>query len=87
MTIRELFREFAALKDANDDQHDRDVILAYRIEALHRTKTLPALSTLLSRRARPRQQSVATQRAMLEILSAQHGGQVRPHRPSTRRAG
>lgn len=86
MTIRELFREFTATKQVMDDAHDRDAMLAWRIEALHRTKTLPAPVTLMRHRTGSQRQSVQQQRTVLEMLSAQYGGQLRPHRPSPRRS-
>jgi len=69
------------------DEQDRDAILAWRIANLQRAKTLPAIATLLSRRARPKQQTVSQQRTMLHILSAQYGGALRPYQPSPRRDG
>lgn len=59
-----------------EDQNDRDVTLAYRIESLHRTKKLPSLLTLLTKR-RQMPQSVGEMKQTLHILAARYGGAVR----------
>lgn len=57
------------------DDHDRQVTLAWQIEALHRAKKLPELKTLLARYRRQRQ-STGQMRSMLHLLAEQHGGVV-----------
>jgi hypothetical protein len=78
LTIRELFREFVAAKQRREDQHDRDVTLAWRMAALERQKTLPKLETLLSKRGS--KQTAAEQRGVLHVLSAQYGIPIRTRR-------
>jgi len=75
-----LFREFVVSKQRQEDEHDRDMRLAWTIEGLRRQKKLPALKSLLTKR-RARTQTVHEQRAMLEILSAQYGIPLRKAKP------
>jgi hypothetical protein len=86
MTARAVVREMAIVRDR---EADRDLTLAWttvRLYAEWRTKKLPALAGLLSTAstataapppARPYGQTIAEQRAMLDILARRHGGRVR----------
>lgn len=72
LSLRELWNEFAAAKERLEQSVQRDLALAWHIEALHRQKQLPELSRLLRRHQR-RPQTIAEQRGVLEMLSAQMG--------------
>lgn len=62
--------EFEAAKARQKQQIQRDLVLAWHIEALQRQKKLPALEDLLRTR---RRQTVGEQRAMLQMLGDQLG--------------
>jgi hypothetical protein len=68
----ELAREMEAARLRQQDEADRVIALAWHIEALRRTKKLPALRTLLKETAQ-RPQTLAQQKAVIHILSAQMG--------------
>ena len=66
-----------AAKRRHQDARDRDLTLAWQIEALHRAKRLPALKTLLDKTEKPRPQTVSEQRTILEALSQTIGVPLR----------
>jgi hypothetical protein len=68
-------------QQARRDEHDRDISLAWHVAALERQKKLPALKTLLAKGGRERVQTVAEQRDMLHMLSAQYGIPLRKGTP------
>ena len=83
MTIRELFREFAAARLRAEDTYRRDLTLAWQISRLHgalRSKRgLQPLSIYLdeSARAVPAQQTYPQMRAVLRVLSESYGIPIR----------
>lgn len=66
--MRTLMRELVIAKQRREDEHDRDVTLAWTVEALRRTKRLPALKTLFAKRSSERQTSRQL-RTTLQLLS------------------
>lgn len=78
-----MFREFVVAQQRQEDDRDRDTVVAYSIAALSRAKKLPDLRVLLARNKR-RKQTVSEQKSMLHILSAQYGIPLR-RRPKGRR--
>lgn len=85
MTLREWFRELVAAKERYEEQHDRDLSLAWHIAALTRgTKGLPPLDRLRRRRGHGKvRQSVREQIAMWQVAAARFGGTFRPVDPKT----
>jgi len=89
--MREVVHEMTIARDQEGRAADRDLRLAWytvRLYAEWRTKKLPALADLLgtstgtpAARARAYGQSIAEQRAMLDLLARRHGGRVREVRP------
>jgi hypothetical protein len=73
-----LSAEFEAARLQREDEHDRDVVLAYHIVHIYvktqNDKRMPTLSTLLhgARRSSGRQ-SIAAQRSALQMLSQKYG--------------
>lgn len=59
---------------------------AWHIEALHRTKRLPALKSLLTKRG-TKVQTAGQQRMALQVLSAQYGFPLRKAKRRRRRDG
>lgn len=72
-----MFREFVVAKQRGEDDHDRDVALAWRIDALRRHKKLPSLKSLLVSGRRNQKQTPKQMRTALHLLAAQYGGEVR----------
>jgi hypothetical protein len=80
MTVRELFREFAADRMRARDYHDRDVTLAWqavRIYGLALAGKMPDLKSLMSDAA-PAQtiQTYEEQLEALKMLSGMYGGKL-----------
>ena len=70
-----MWLEFSVARARQTLEHQRDVVLAWHVEAIHRQKKLPPLEELL--KVRRRSQTVQEQRAMLSILSQQVGSPLR----------
>lgn len=84
----ELYREFEAASRREEDAFNRDVLLAFRIEAFRREKQVDVRRHLigdLGRQAR-RPQSAADARTALAQLSAQYGIPVRTRKRTSRRS-
>lgn len=83
LTVRGLFRELALAKERREGEHDRDMVLAWHMAALtRRTKGLPKVEQLLTRKPARRQQSVREQIAMWQVAAARFGGEFRPADPN-----
>lgn len=65
--MRTLMRELVVAKQRREDEHDRNATLAWTIEALRRTKRLPALKTLFAKR--DERQNARQMRTTLQLLS------------------
>lgn len=72
MTYREFFRELVAERERRFEANDRAMHLAWHIEALHRQKRLPSLSSLASKR-RGQEQTQEEMSVALRTLSEQYG--------------
>jgi len=59
------------------DAADRDITLAWHVEALHRQKKLPSLKTLVRRVGVSVRQSAVQMRSALSVMSAQYGIPIR----------
>jgi hypothetical protein len=77
-----LFREFAAARQRQRDQVERDIALAWQVVRIYvqtqNDKHVPALDSLLPRDPSlgPRRQTHAEQRAALATLSEMYGGPI-----------
>jgi hypothetical protein len=72
MTLRQLYREFVAAMERRTDQRDRDLYMAWHVEALSRQKKMPTLESLLRKKSSAAQ-SVSQMRDVLATLSKQYG--------------
>lgn len=77
MTVRELFREFAAARLRAEDDDRRNVTLAWQIVRIYiktkANKRLPSLQELLQQNARPVKQTPKQMEVMLSALSQKYG--------------
>jgi hypothetical protein len=82
MTVRELFREFAAERFRARDRFDRDTLQAWQVVRIYfqsmNDKKMPAIDSLMSDRAaaQPRVQSREEQLEALKMLSQMYGGKL-----------
>ena len=81
MTVRELFREFAADRMRARDEFDRDTTLAYQVVKIYFQSTgdgkMPALDSLLSDKVTaPAVQTYDEQLGALKMLSEMFGGKL-----------
>jgi hypothetical protein len=65
--LRSLFREFVAGKAAMEDAHDHSMRAAWTIASLHRTKRIPDIKTLLTKR--DVKQNAKQMRTSLQLIS------------------
>lgn len=72
MAPRELWMEFRAFKEKSRDAIERDLSLAWQVNALMRAKKLPTLRSLLEDRHIKRQ-SAKQIAGILEVMSEQYG--------------
>jgi hypothetical protein len=72
-----LYDELEAIRLRRKDEFERDVALAWHVEALRRQKALPKLERLLATQVK---QSAKEQRQMLQILSAQYKIPLKEHK-------
>lgn len=77
MTVRELFREFAAARLRAEDDDRRNVTLAWQIVRIYiktkANKRLPSIDELLLHTQRPVKQSAKQMEGMLSVLSQKYG--------------
>lgn len=67
MSWLELFREFEVAKRKREDERERDLVLAWHIEALHRQKTLPTLHEMLQKPLNQRQHALLA-KAKIQLM-------------------
>ena len=73
--------ELEAARTRQHRAYQRDVSLAWHVEALHRQKTLRPLAELLAPQGN--RQSAAQQKAVLTVLSEQYGLPMRKGKAKT----
>jgi len=78
-----LFREFALIKEIEEDRHDERMVLAWMIAGLSRQTKLPRIETLLSKR-HTGPQTVGQLKGMLQQLSARYGIPLRKAKGKSR---
>jgi hypothetical protein len=69
--LRSLFREFVAGKAAMEDAHDHSMRAAWTIASLQRTKRIPDIKTLLTKRDvnQNARQNAKQMRTSLQLIS------------------
>jgi hypothetical protein len=73
-----LFREFAAARQRDEREHNRDVRMAWMTNSLARHKRLPRLADLLVGHKAPTRQSGSAMVATMHALAAAHGFKFTP---------
>lgn len=72
-------------KDRVEDEHDRDVVLAWMGANFQRAEKMPDLKTVLAKKeTAPRRQTTAQKHAMLSMLSEHLGIPLRPRKGTPR---